>query len=41
MLRRGTAFYKKKNYNKANEDIKKCLKLDPNDKKAKVKLKFG
>lgn len=36
LLRRGTAFFKKKVYNLAREDMEKCLSIDPNDKKAKV-----
>ena len=36
LLRRGTAFFKKKMYNSAREDMEKCLSIDPNDKKAKV-----
>ena len=34
LLRRGTAYFKKKWYKEAKEDIDRCLVLTPNDKKA-------
>ena len=34
LLRRGTAYFKKKSYKEAKEDIDRCLVLTPNDKKA-------
>ncbi|CAF0712360.1 unnamed protein product [Brachionus calyciflorus] len=34
LLRRATAYHKRKNFDKANIDIDRCLVLDPNDKKA-------
>jgi outer membrane protein assembly factor BamD (BamD/ComL family) len=36
LLRRATAFYKKKSYQEAKVDIDRCLSLNPNDKKAQV-----
>ena len=37
LLRRANAYLKKKNYTDAKVDIDKCLKLNPDDKKAQVK----
>lgn len=36
LLRRATAYSKKRDYANARSDLQKCLSLDPNDKKAKV-----
>lgn len=36
LLRRATAYHKRKNFEKAKIDIERCLILDPNDKKAIV-----
>lgn len=36
LLRRATAFYKKKKFQEAKKDIDRCLQLDALDKKAKV-----
>lgn len=41
LLRRGTAFFKKKSYKEAKNDVEKCLKLDPTDKKAIVMKKHS
>ena len=40
LLRRATAYFKKRTYRNAKTDIQKCLSLDPNDKKAKVDTKI-
>ncbi len=36
LLRRSTAYFKKKKFSEATVDIEECLKSEPNNQKAKV-----
>jgi Tfp pilus assembly protein PilF len=38
LLRRATAYFKKKLLQKAKTELEKCVRIEPNDKKALVNL---
>ena len=40
LLRRATAYYKRKKFNEATSDITECLKIEPNNSKALVIIFF-
>ncbi len=40
LLRRATAYHKRKRFNEATIDINECLKLEQNNKKAQVNFNF-
>jgi hypothetical protein len=38
LLRRATAYFRRKSYDLAKADIHKCIAIEPNDKKAIVNI---